>query len=135
MLLLVRPFPRPRFSTGNPLRARLAPMLRPLVSLLLVASLLFGALIPCCVSAGEAELPDVAAESGGCGHGKPAQPVDDPPMDCDDCTHCLQPASPLRGLLSLPALAPADAAVMPNAAAPPLAPRAPPLRPPIAELA
>jgi len=111
-------------------------MLRSLLSLLLVASLLFGALMPCCVSAGEAELPDAAAaETGGCGHGKPAQPEADSPMDCDDCTHCLQPASPLRSLATLGADAPAAAVPAPSMQAPPQAPRAPPLRPPIANLA
>jgi hypothetical protein len=111
-------------------------MLRSLLSLLLVASLLSGALMPCCLPAGDAELPDAAAaEAGGCGHGKPAQQADEASMDCDDCSHCLQPASPLRSFSAMTALAPDAAVAVPDATAPPLAPRAPPLRPPIRDFA
>ncbi len=107
-------------------------MLRSVLSLLLIASLLAGAIMPCCVQAADGAEPETAAETGHhCGGESIPASDDDADEPCKDCVHCLQPASPLRTPLVLgAALMHVDAEALPVVAAP-IKPQAPPLRPPI----
>jgi len=105
-------------------------MKRSLLCLLLIASLLLGGLLPCCqATMGNA---DVASAEVDC-HGNPL-PLDGGAVEqesCKNCSHCLQPASPLPNLALLPPLlAASDEPAAVAAAAPEAMPR-PPLRPPI----
>lgn len=107
-------------------------MSRVLLSLLLITSLLAGAIMPCCVKAAGGAEPQTAAEAGQhCGGKSNPAPGDEANEPCKDCVHCLQPASPLRTPLVLgAALLHVDVQALPVVAAP-IKPQAPPLRPPI----
>ncbi len=111
-------------------------MLRRLLNLALIASLLLGGWMPCCADAADAAPRLAESAAPGC-HGdaaadpEPGAGEAGPGSLCDDCEHCLSRVSvgvdaPLAG-----SIAPATMPPMRRVDAPPSAPRAPPLRPPI----
>ena len=111
-------------------------MLRRLLNLVLVACLLAGGWMPCCADAADAAAPATEAAAPDCHGGADSDP--DLPDDsrsgalCDDCEHCLSRVFMGVHATLAGSAAPAAMPLLRGVDAPPSAPRAPPLRAPIA---
>lgn len=111
-------------------------MFRRLLNLVLIASLLAGGWMPCCADAADAAAPATEAAAPDCHGGADTDP--DLPDDsrsgalCDDCEHCLSRLSLVVDASIPGSIAPSAMPLPRRVDAPPSAPRAPPLRPPIA---